>query len=143
MTSMLDQNRTMHAYAYDGVGHLLSDSITVASGNPANIDTAVASLDYAYKICGRFLSASSENSSGDVLNEVYFQYDTNGNLDAEYEEANGQVNTSTSLYVGYGYDDSTSTEDDTTVSDTDFRPTTCNIRLPARDEPCPYRLLRH
>ena len=109
---------------YDGVGHLLTDSVTVPEGNPANINLAVTSIHDAYKICGRLLSVSSEDASGNVVNELYFQYDTNGNLDAEYEEANGAVNTSTSLYVGYGYDESTSTVDDTTVSDTDFRPTT-------------------
>ena len=30
MTSMEDQNQTTHAYAYDGGGHLLSDSVTRA-----------------------------------------------------------------------------------------------------------------
>ena len=127
MTSMEDQNQTTHTYAYDGVGRLLSDSVTVPAGNPADIDMTVASIDYAYKVCGRLLSVSSENSSGTVLNEDYYQYDSNGNLDAEYQDNSGAVdpsNLSAVPYVGYGYDDSTTTEDGMTVSTTDFRPTT-------------------
>ena len=114
MTSMEDQNQTTHTYTYDGVGHLLSDSVTVPAGDPANIDTTVASLDYAYKVCGRLQSVSSENAAGTVLNQVEYGYDSNGNLAEEYEENNGAVNTNTSLYVGYGYDDAT----------TAYRPTT-------------------
>ena len=127
MTSMEDQNGTTHVYAYDGVGHLLSDTATVAPGNPGNIDTAVASIDYAYKVCGRLLSVSSENSGGTVLNEDYYQYDSNGNLEAEYQDASGAINPSDLSgipYVGYGYDDSTTTEEGLTVSTTGFRPTT-------------------
>ena len=44
-----------------------------------------------------------------MLNQVEYQYDSNGNLDKEYQEHDGAVNTSTSIYVGYGYDDSTTT----------------------------------
>jgi RHS repeat-associated protein len=125
MTSMEDQNQTTHQYAYDGVGHLLSDSI---SSFGAGVDTTVASIDYAYKVCGKLLSVSSEDSSGDVLNEVYYQYDSNGNLVAEYQEQNGAVNTadlSATLSVGYGYDDTTTTTaSGLVVSDTGYRPTT-------------------
>ena len=85
MTSMTDQNGTTHEYAYDGEGHLLSDTATVAWGNPHNIDTAVASIDYAYKVCGRLASVSSEDASGNVLNEILYQYDSNGNLVDEYQ----------------------------------------------------------
>ena len=104
MTSMTDQNGTTHTYSYDGVGRLLSDSVTVPSGNPADIDTTVASIDYGYKVCGKLLTVSSEDSSGHVLNQVEYHYDSNGNADKEYQEHDGAVNTSTSLYVGYGYD---------------------------------------
>ena len=130
---MEDQNQTTHDYSFDGVGRLLSDTATVPTGNPANIDTTVASIDYAYKVCGKLLTVSSEDSTGTVLNQVKFQYDSNGNLVKEFQEhgadGNGQV-TPASLYVGYGYDDSTSTVGDpalggsVTVADTAYRPTT-------------------
>ncbi len=48
-------------------------------------------------------------SEASVVNQVLYQYDTNGNLDAEYQEHGGAVQTSTSIYVAYGYDDSTTT----------------------------------
>ena len=71
----------------------------------------MASIDYAYKVCGRLLSVSSENSSGTVLNEDYYQYDSNGNLEAEYQEheRRGEPRIRERPYVGYGYDDSTTT----------------------------------
>ena len=101
-TTMTDQNGTTHAYAYDGIGHELTDSITVPSGNPANIDLTVTEIAMAYKVCGRFLSATSLNASDEVVNEVLDEYDTNGNLDAVYQQHNtftsgvsGAVNTST------------------------------------------------
>ncbi len=106
--TMEDQNGTTHAYAYDGVGHELSDTITAFG---PGIDDSVVSLAFAYKVCGRFLSAESLNADGDVVNEVLDQYDANGNLDAVYQQHNtfdpdvsGAVNTSTSMYVAYGYD---------------------------------------
>ena len=46
---------------------------------------------------------------GDVVNQLYFVYDTNGNLDDEYEEYDKAVDTATSEYVAYGYDNSTGT----------------------------------
>ena len=112
---MTDQNGTTHDYTYDGVGRLLSDTV----------DTTVAGIDYAYKVCGRLLSVTSENSSGTVLNEVYYQYDSNGNLDAEYEDDTGPIdpaNLSGVPYVGYGYDDSVTSEGGITVSTTGYRP---------------------
>ena len=121
---MEDQNQTTHTYTHNGLGALLSDNVTVPAGNPANIDLAVASIDYAYKVCGRLLSVSSEDSSGDVLNQVYYQYASNGLVDAEYQEHGGAVNTADSLYVGYGYDESTTTVSGVTMSNTDYRPTT-------------------
>jgi RHS repeat-associated protein len=132
MTSMVDQAGTTHRYYYNGVGSLLADSI-VKFG--ANVDEAVQSIRYQYKVCGRLLSVSNYASpydpnnptSGTVLNEVYYQYDTNGKVDKEYEEANGPINASDLsgvTYVGYGYDDSTTTADGVTTSNTGFRPTT-------------------
>ena len=53
------------------------------------------------------------------------QYDTNGNTDKVFQEHNGAVNTSTSVYVGYGYDNTTATlANGMTIAVTGFRPTT-------------------
>ena len=94
--------------------------------------SGVTEIAFGYKVCGRLQTVDSEDADGNVLNELYFQYDTNGDLDAEYESYNGAVNTSdlsASVYVGYGYDNSTSEIDDpalgdVTVADAGFRPTT-------------------
>ena len=44
--SMTDQNGTKHVYAYDTAGREISDTATVASGNPENIDnTTVTKLE--------------------------------------------------------------------------------------------------
>ena len=87
-------------------------------------------LAFAYKVCGRFLSATSIGPSGEVVNQVLDHYDANGDLDKVYQEHGGPVDTSTSVYVAYGYDETTSSVDDpalggyVTVADTAFRPTT-------------------
>ena len=144
-----DQNQTLHTLTYDGIGHELTDSITVPDGNPANIDLTVTELAFAYKVCGRFLSAESLNASDDVVNEVLDEYDSNGDLDKVYQEHNGAVDTSTSEYVAYGYDDSTSTGYDPALG-TDV--TVADYRLPPHDasisdereqqQPRDYRFLR-
>ena len=105
-----DANFTTHTLTYNGLGAELTDTVTVPDGNPANIDLTVTEIAMAYKACGRLQYVASLNSSGDVVNQLYFVYDTNGNLDDEYEEYNNQaVDTATSEYVAYGYDDSTGT----------------------------------
>ena len=55
MTSMTDQNGTTHDYTYDGVGRLLSDTV----------DSTVAGIDYAYKVCGRLLSVTQRELQRD------------------------------------------------------------------------------
>jgi len=124
MTSMVDQSQTTHDYSYDGAGRLLSESATVASGNPSNLDATVASLAYQYKVCGKLLSVTSKNSSGIALNQVLYHYDSNGLLDKEYQQHDGAVNTATSLYTAYGYDTSTAVVNGVTTSVTGYRPTT-------------------
>ena len=57
-TTMEDQNQTLHGYGYDGAGRELCDSITVPTGNPANIDLTVTSIDDAYKVCGKLLTVT-------------------------------------------------------------------------------------
>ena len=117
MTSMTDQNGTIHDYFYDGVGRLLSDTASVATGNPAGLDASLTSINeitYAYKVCGKLLSVTSYHNAGTTTspnevaeNQVLYQYNSDGNPVDEYQEHQGAVNTATSMYVGYGYDDAT------------------------------------
>ena len=104
-----DANDTTHALTYNGLGSELTDTVTVPDGNPADIDLTVTEIAMAYKACGRLQYVTSLNASGGIVNQLYFVYDTNGLLDAEYEEYGGAVDTATSEYIAYGYDDSTGT----------------------------------
>ena len=103
--------------------------MTVPDGNPAGIDLTVTEIAIAYKACGRLQYVTSLNASGDV-NQLDFVYDTNGNLEDEYEEYGGAVDTATSEYVAFGYDDSTGTGYDgalgtsVTIAAAGSRPTT-------------------
>ncbi len=131
MTAMTDQNGTTHDYTYDGVGRLLTDTIASFGASLDSDAQYVNSIQYAYKVCGRLLSVTSYNdyspnhpTEASVVNQVLYQYDTNGNLDAEYQAHGGPVNTATSLYVGYGCDDSTAVVNGVTTADTGWRPTT-------------------
>ena len=111
-TSMENQDLVLHDYTHDGLGHETSDTVSLPYGNPANIDTTVTELAFAYKVCGRFLSATSLDANGNVVNQVLDDYDANGDLDKIYQEHGGPVDTSTSEYVAYGYDETTSSVDD-------------------------------
>jgi hypothetical protein len=51
--------------------------VTVPEGNPANINLDVTSIDYAYKVCGRLLSVTSENAEDEAVNEVYYHFPCN------------------------------------------------------------------
>ena len=125
-----DANFTTHTITYNGLGAELTDTVTVPDGNPANIDLTVTEIAMAYKACGRLQYVTSLNAADDVVNQLYFVYDTNGNLEDEYEEYGGAVDTATSEYVAFGYDDSTGTGYEealgtsVTIAAAGFRPTT-------------------
>jgi hypothetical protein len=70
---MTDQNGTTYAYAYDTGGREISDTATVASGNPFNIDTSVTELGYSYNSQGLPYQQTSYDSSGDVVDQVVAQ----------------------------------------------------------------------
>ena len=102
---------------------------TPSSASARNVYQYINSIQYAYKVCGKLLSVSSyhdfsaiEPAEGSIANQVSYQYDTNGNLVDEYQEHNGAVQSSQSLYVAYGYD----TPPPATA------PRRCNIRPPPR-----------
>ncbi len=61
---MVDANGTTHSYGYDGVGRELSDSVTVASGNPYKIDTTgLQALRQAANRVGSRKRVKAENGS--------------------------------------------------------------------------------
>jgi hypothetical protein len=136
MTSMEDQAGTTHVYSYDGAGRLLSDAVTAFG---AGVDTAVDSIQYTYKVCGKLQKVTSYGPDTEdppqqvVKNQVLYQYDSNGNLVKEYEENDGTVDTTdgNTLYVAYGYD----------TAANGYRPTT--LQYPTSTSASPGRTLTY
>ena len=89
-TSITDQNGTKHVYAYDTAGREISDTATVASGNPYHIDTTVAKLVYSFNSQGLPYQQTSYNSSGGVVNQVEDLYNGLGQLTDQYQSVSGR-----------------------------------------------------
>ena len=94
-----DQNGTIHVYEFDNLGRLLHDRVTtLASG----VDRTVRRISTTYNIVGQIEKITSYDNvtigSGNVINEVKYEYDTNGLLAKEYQNPSGSV-TSSSLYT--------------------------------------------
>jgi len=97
-----DRNGTEHTYSYDVVGRLTSDDITyLASG----VDPYITRLDIAYDTAGRaYLFTSYTHIPGlAVVNQVQRAFNGLGQVTAEYQAHDGEVNTSTSPVVQYAY----------------------------------------
>ena len=99
-----DQNGTVHTYEFDNLGRLLHDRVTTLG---SGVDGAVKRISTTYTIVGQIEKVTSYDNatvgSGSVINEVKYEYDTNGLLAKEYQNPSGAVNTSSSLYTGYTY----------------------------------------
>lgn len=99
---MTDQAGTAHAYSYDKLGRLLSDTVTFPSGTA--LDTTVGKLSTGYNERGLVVRSTSSNAAGTtVLNEVKREYNGFNQLVTEYQEHNGAVDPATSLKVQYSY----------------------------------------
>eukprot|EP00456_Euglypha_rotunda_P020876 TRINITY_DN180_c1_g1_i14.p1 TRINITY_DN180_c1_g1~~TRINITY_DN180_c1_g1_i14.p1 ORF type:complete len:586 (+),score=81.96 TRINITY_DN180_c1_g1_i14:65-1759(+) len=113
---LTDQRGCVHAYEFDKLGRQSHDRVTTAG---SGVDTAVLRLSTSYEVRGMAAKLTSWNSasvsSGSVVNECQFVYNTFGQLITDYQEHGGAVNTSTSPKVQYGY---------ATGSANTFRPTT-------------------
>jgi RHS repeat-associated protein len=103
-----DQNGTVHTYTYDVLGRQTSDAVTIASGNPENIDTSVLRIETNYNSQGLIYQTTSYNaaSGGSIVNQVENLYNDLGQLTAQYQSVSGAVNTSTTPAVQYAYSDS-------------------------------------
>jgi RHS repeat-associated protein len=101
---MTDQRSCVHVYEFDKLGRQIHDRVTTAG---SGIDTAVLRLSTIYEVRGMATKLTSWNnasvSSGSVVNECQFVYNTFGQLITDYQEHGGAVNTSTTPKVQYGY----------------------------------------
>jgi RHS repeat-associated protein len=107
-TSKKDQNGSIHVYEYDALGRMLHDRVTtVGSG----VDETVLRISTTYNLRGQVETLSSYDNatvgSGNVVNQVVFEYDEHGLLVEEYQEHDGAKDANTP-YVGYDYDTSAS-----------------------------------
>ena len=76
-----DQNGTVHEYEYDNLGRLLHDRATTLA---ADISTTIRRISTVYDAVGNVGSITSYDSSDNVVNEMKYEYDTNGLLGGIY-----------------------------------------------------------
>ena len=102
-----DQNGTEHTYGYDALGRQISDSVTIAAGNPENIDTSILRIETSYNGQGLTNTVTSYSSatggSGAIVNQIQDVYNGLGQLTQEFQSHTGAVNTSSTLSVSYSY----------------------------------------
>jgi RHS repeat-associated protein len=99
-----DQNETVHAFDYDGLGRQIHDRVTTLG---SGVDGAVRRISTSYEVRGMVENITSWNGetvgSGSVVNEIQFTYSDFGQITADYQAHGGSVNTSTTPKVQYGY----------------------------------------
>ncbi len=99
-----DQNETVHAFDYDGLGRQIHDRVTALG---SGVDGAVRRISTSYEVRGMVENITSWNGEtvgcGSVVNEIQFTYDDFGQITADYQAHGGTVNTSTTPKVRYGY----------------------------------------
>jgi len=106
VTSATDQNGTVHAFDFDGLGRPTQDRITALG---MGIDGAVLRIEVTYEIRGMRQTITSYGSAtvgqGHVVNQARFTYNNFGQLAADYQEHSGAANVSSTPGVRYGYAD--------------------------------------
>ena len=104
VTSLTDQNGTVHSFDFDKLGRSTQDRITTLGSGVAG---AVRRLATRYEVRGmRFKLSSYDHAtvgSGSLINEVQFAYNDFGQLITDYQSHSGAVNTGSTPKVQYGY----------------------------------------
>lgn len=101
---MRDPNGSIHDYEYDLLGRPVGDAVvTLADG----VDGTVRRIGQAYDVRGMVRMATSYgNVAGtSVVNEVQNEYNDFAQLQVQYQEHAGSVNTGTTPKVQYDYAD--------------------------------------
>jgi RHS repeat-associated protein len=100
-SGMTDRNGNIHAYAYDALGRLTSDTATtIGSG----VNNHIRRLGYSYDSAGHLAKSTSytDTSGTNAVSEVWDIYNGLGQLTKEYQEHAGLATTN-SVSVGYTY----------------------------------------
>jgi RHS repeat-associated protein len=96
-----DQNGSVHEYRYDNFGRLLTDTVTVLG---TGVDDTVRKISTEYTVAGQIRTITSLDGEDNVVNQIMYQYDENGQLQREYTAHHGDVNIASTSFIGYEYD---------------------------------------
>jgi RHS repeat-associated protein len=101
---MTDANSTVHQYTRSKLGELTADTVVNLADN---VDDAILRIALSYDVRRLLEKITSYDaaSGGSVVNEVQNAYNDFQQLQTQYQEHGGPVNTSTSLKVQYVYAD--------------------------------------
>lgn len=101
-TVFKDADGTTHAYDYDKMGNITADRVTVLA---AGLDDAVLRIGTTYDVRGLTAKVTSYDAatSGSVVNEVAFEYDSFQQIAADKQSHAGAVGGSTPK-VTYSYE---------------------------------------
>ena len=93
-TTFKNADETVRAYAYDKLGRLLNDSITVLADG---LSSAVLRIKRAYEVRGMLQTVSSFDalSGGSIVKQVVLGYDAFSNLISDQQSHSGAVDGST------------------------------------------------
>ena len=98
-----DRNGNVHSYSYNVLGRLTDDTVTTLG---SGVDGAVRKLSYTYNALGQveYLTSYSDTAGTTIVNQVKREYNSLGQITAEYQATNGAVDTATTPVVRYSYD---------------------------------------
>ncbi|MBI3860974.1 MAG: hypothetical protein HY290_03680 [Planctomycetia bacterium] len=106
VTTLADQNGTVHSFDFDLLGRQTADRITTAG---AGVDTAVLRISKTYEVRGLVQNITSYDNAtvgqGNVVNDVQKTYNTFGQLVTEYQSHSGAVNVASTPKVQYAHAD--------------------------------------
>ena len=104
ITTVTDQNGTVHSYNYDLLGRTTQDRVTTVG---TGIDTTVLRIASTYEVRGMVTGVTSYDNatvgSGSVVNDVQLVYNSFAQLITDYQSHSGAVNMATTPVVQYGY----------------------------------------
>src|SRR5271156_53501 len=95
VTTVTDQNGTVHTYVYDLLGRRTNDCVTTVG---TGVDSTVLQITTAYEVRGMVSGVTSYDNatpgSGSVVNDVLLVYNAFAQLIGDYQSHSGPVNTS-------------------------------------------------
>ena len=106
VTTVTDQNGTVHSYVFDLLGRPTDDCVTTLG---ARVDGTVLRINTQYEVRGMVAGVTSYDNatvgSGNVVNDVQLQYNAFAQLIADYQSHSGAVEFATTPVVQYTYAD--------------------------------------